>query len=130
MISVKNIDLLCIKLLEEDVYYNSELLIIKTPILKAINISNEDLNLIEIDIEGFTKSHNRLKEVLLFINRKYKECNLFKENNILVNIDSNSAFFDSNKTRITKNSLNKVSRIICSLFIKGGNIYLHQCMKI
>ncbi len=39
MISIKNIDLLDIKIVEDTVYYKNELLLLKTGILNAINCS-------------------------------------------------------------------------------------------
>ncbi len=131
MISAKNINLLEIKLKNEDVYYKDELLILKTGITDAIDCSQKDENFIKINIDATLSSNNRLKEVILFINRLYPTIFLINEENTLhINIDSESKFFNSNGEKITKNSLNKKSRILCSIFIKKGIIYLHQCMKL
>lgn len=132
MLSIKNIDFLNININNKDVNYNSELLIIKTPIVNGINSSEDEENLIKIQLDFSLKSSNRLKETLLYIKRLYSKINLdfdIKES-IDIIIDSDSLFFDSNHNRITKNSINKESRIICSFFIKEAKLYLHQCMKI
>lgn len=132
MLSTKNIDLLNIQLKDKNVYYGSDLLIIKSPIISAINNSEEELNSIKIQLDYSIRSNNRLKEILLYIKRKYSEIGIFFniESSLNVIIDSESLFFDSNQNKISKNSFNKESRVICSLYIKEGFIYLHQCMKV
>lgn len=133
MLSIRNIDLLNIVINNKEVNYKTDLLIIKTPIVNAINSSEDEENLIKIKLDFSIKSSNRLKEILLYIKRLYAKIDLnfnINEDSIDIIIDSDSLFFDSKQNRITKNSLNKESRIICSFFIKEGNIYLHQCMKI
>lgn len=132
MLSIKNIDLLNIQIKDKNVYYNSDLLIIKSPIVNAINSSEEELNSIKIQLDYSIRSNNRLKEILLYIKRKYSEIGIIFniETYLNVFIDSESLFFDSNQNKISKNSFNKESRVICSLYIKEGFIYLHQCMKV
>lgn len=132
MLSIKNIDLLNIQIKDKNVYYNSKLLVIKSPIVNAINSSEEELNSIKIQLDYSIRSNNRLKEILLYIKRKYSEIGIFFniESSLNVIIDSESLFFDSNQNKISKNSFNKESRVICSLYIKEGFIYLHQCMKV
>lgn len=132
MLSIKNIDLLNIQLKDKNVYYGSDLLIIKSPIISAINNSEEELNSIKIQLDYSIRSNNRLKEILLYVKRKYSEIGIFFniESSLNVIIDSESLFFDSNQNKISKNSFNKESRVICSLYIKEGFIYLHQCMKV
>ena len=132
MLSTKNIDLLNIQLKDKNVYYGSDLLIIKSPIISAINNSEEELNSIKIQLDYSIRSNNRLKEILLYIKRKYSEIGIIFniETYLNVFIDSESLFFDSNQNKISKNSFNKESRVICSLYIKEGFIYLHQCMKV
>lgn len=132
MLSIKNIDLLNIQIKNKNVYYGSDLLIIKSPIVNAINSSEEELNLIKIQLDCSIKSNNRLKEILLYIKRKYSEVgiNFNIETCFNVIIDSESLFFDSNQNKTSKNSFNKESRVIFSFYIKEGFIYLHQCMKV
>lgn len=132
MLSIKNIDLLNIQIKDKNVYYDSDLLIIKSPIVNVINNSEEELNSIEIQLDYFIRSNNRLKEILLYVKRKYSEIgiNFNIESCLKVIIDSESLFFDNNQNKISKNSFNKETRVICSLYIKEGFIYLHQCMKI
>jgi hypothetical protein len=133
MISIKNIDLLNIKIKNNIVFYKEDLLIIKSPIVNAINNSEKDLNSIKIELDSSIKS-SRLKEILLYIKRKYTELDLnlnFIDENILdIKIESDSLFFDSNHNKISKNSLNRESRILCSFYIKNSDVYLHQCMKL
>lgn len=130
MISIKKIDLLDIKILENDVYYKDSLLLLKTSVLTAINCSQDSENFIKLTIDTNISNQNRLKETILFINRSYPDTYFIKEHCFLyVKLDSDSKFFDSNGNKITKNGLNKESKIICSIFIKNGIIYLHQCMK-
>lgn len=132
MLSIKNIDLLNIKIKDKNVYYGSDLLIIKSPIVNATNSSEEELNLINIQLDCSIKSNNRLKEILMYIKRKYSEVgiNFNIETHFNIIIDSESLFFDSNQDKTSKNSFNKESRVICSFYIKEGFIYLHQCMKV
>ena len=131
MISIKNIDLLDIKIVEDSVYYKNELLLLKTGILNAINCSQEDDNHIKVTIDPNISNQNRLKEIMLFINRNFPDIYFIHEQYYMyIKLDSDSKFFDINGTRITKNSLNKETKIICSIFIKNGTIYLHQCMKV
>lgn len=131
MISIKNIDLLDIKIAEDTVYYKNELLLLKTCILKAINCSQEDDNYIKVTINPNISSQNRLKEIILFINRNFPDAYFIHEQYYMyIKLDSDSKFFDINGTRITKNNLNKETKIICSIFIKNGVVYLHQCMKV
>lgn len=130
MISIKKIDLLDIKILENNVYYKDSLLILKTSVLTAINCSQNSENFIKLTIDTNISNQNRLKETILFINRNYPDTQFIEEHCFLyVKLDSDSKFFDSRGTKITKNSLNRESKIICSIFIKNGIIYLHQCMK-
>jgi len=130
MISIKKIDLLDIKILENDVYYKDSLLVLKTSVLTAINCSQDSENFIKLTIDTNISNQNRLKETILFINRRYPDTCFIKEHCFLyLKLDSDSKFFDSKGTKITKNSLNRESKIICSIFIKNGIIYLHQCMK-
>lgn len=131
MISIKNIDLLDIKIVEDTVYYKNELFLLKTGILNAINCSQEDDNYIKVTIDPNISNQNRLKEIMLFINRNFPDVHFIHEQyHMYIKIDSDSKFFDINGNRITKNSLNKETKIICSIFIKNGIVYLHQCMKV
>ena len=134
METVKNIDLLKIKIIDGTVYYNDSILTIKTPKIKAFNSSELDINLIKIELDCDLKNQNRLKEVLFYIKRLYHDINIvssFIDNNtIFVNIDSDSSFFDSDNNKITKNGINTISEVLCSFVVRDGEIYLKQCKKI
>jgi len=133
MISYKNIDLLNINLVENDVYFGEELLIIKTPSIYLTDISNSEKNFLRARIDTSINTHNRLKEVLLYISRIYKnndhETDIIEDYDFNILLDKNSSFFDSSHNVISKNSFNRESRAVCSIFIKNGDIYLHQCLK-
>jgi hypothetical protein len=132
MLSIKNIDLLNIQIKDKDVYYGPDLLIIKSPFVNATNNSEEELNLINMQLDYSIRSHSRLKEILLYIKRKYSEFGINFNIDVCLNliIDSDTLFFDSNQDKISKNAFNKESRAICSFYIKEGFTYLHQCMKV
>lgn len=134
METVKNIDLLKIKIIDGTIYYNDSILTIKTPKIKAFNSSELDINLIKIELDCNLKNQNRLKEVLFYIKRLYHESNIvspFIDNNtIFVNIDSDSSFFDSDNNKISKNSINAISEVLCSFMFRDGEIYLKQCKKV
>ena len=133
MISYKNIDLLNINLVKNDINFGEELLIIKTPRIYLTDISNTDNNCLRARIDTSINTHNRLKEVLLYISRIYKNneivSDIIEDYNFNILLDKNSRFFDSGHNVISKNSFNRESRAVCSIFIKNGHIYLHQCLK-
>lgn len=134
MISYKTLDLLNVEIKNGDVYFEDELFIMKTPSIYLTDVSSLENNIINARLDTSINTHNRFKEILLYISRIYRSKNIepriIEENNIKILLDSESKFFDINHQIISKNFFNKEAKAICSVIIKKGQVYLHQCLKI
>ena len=101
MISYKNIDILKFSF-DKYILYNQETFDIKTPILKFdLDKSNNKLNII---INKYSNVHNILYNQIAYIERilNFNNINtdILREDFIILNIDSDTLFFDMNAKKV------------------------------
>ena len=123
MTSYKKIDLLKLKLIDEELRYNGEKIYIKTPKIKTSNIDNECITL-EYENEKF-------KELINYIVKLYSGKNVLQESEkILFKIHPNCKFFDSCYKKMEMYNLREKNTAICILTFSQGVLYVYQYLKL
>ena len=128
MISYKNIDILKFSF-DKYILYNQETFDIKTPILKFdLDKSNNKLNII---INKYSNVHNILYNQIAYIERilNFNNINtdILREDFIILNIDSDTLFFDMNAKKVKKENLIG-NKCILSFCFKDNKPYVSQLL--
>jgi hypothetical protein len=130
MISYKKIDLLKLTVLDDCLLFNTEMLIIKSPIMKYE--FSEDMFILKINPDS--DRHNTFLNLCSYIERLFRTFNLkskiINNNDINLYIDDNSEFYDSNKEEINKKLVKNTGKIICSFKCKSGKFFLKEMLQI
>jgi hypothetical protein len=128
MFSYKKIDLLKLTVINKQLLFNGDSLIIKSPI---INYEFDDNKLI-LKINGDADSHSIFLNLCSFIERLFKnsESKILSNNSVIISIDEHSKFYDYNRDEIGKNIIKNGGKIICSFSCKNGICTLIELLQI
>lgn len=123
MTSYKKIDLLKLKLIDEELQYDGEIIYIKTPKIKTSNIDDGCITL-EYENEKF-------KELINYILRLHSGKNVLQESEkILFKVHPNCKFFDSCCQKTQVYNLRDKNTAICILTFSTGVFYVYQYLKL
>ena len=138
MFSYKKIDMLNLTVEDNFVYYNNEILIIKSPI---INYELKDGELM-LKINGDSDSHIIFLNLCSYIERLLKNLKIKIKINIITNrndiinrsvkilINKNSKFYDTDREEMFKNNVKSLGKVICSFSVENGDLILHEMLQI
>jgi hypothetical protein len=138
MFSYKKIDLLRLQLqeLENSIYYNNEILIIKSPI---INYEFKDEKLM-LKINADSDSHITFMNLCSYIERLFKNSKInveiIKNRNdienrcVIIFINEKSKYYDADKEEIFKSNIKSSGKIICSFSANNGKLILIQLLQL
>ena len=138
MFSYKKIDMLNLTVEDNFVYYNNEILIIKSPIINY-ELKDEELML---KINGDSDSHIIFLNLCSYIERLFKNLKIKIKINIITNrndiinrsvkilINKNSKFYDTDREEMFKNNVKSLGKVICSFSVENGNLILHEMLQI
>ena len=136
MFSYKKIDMLNLTVEDNFVYYNNEILIIKSPIINY-ELKDEELML---KINGDSDSHIIFLNLCSYIERLLKnlkiKVNIITNRNDIINrsvkilINKNSKFYDTDREEMFKNNVKSLGKVICSFSVENGNLILHEMLQI
>jgi hypothetical protein len=128
MFSYKKIDLLKLTVINKQLLFNGDTLIIKSPI---INYEYNDDKLI-LKINSDADSHNTFLNLCSYIERLFKnsDSKILNNNSVAISIDECSKFYDYNKDEIGKNGIKNGGKIICSFSCKNGICTLIELLQI
>lgn len=136
MLSYKKIDMLNLTIEDKSIYYNNEILIIKSPIINY-ELKNKELML---KINGDSDSHIIFLNLCSYIERLFKnlkiKINIIKNRNDINNrsieiiINENSKFYDVDREEMFENNVKSLGKIICSFSSENGNLILHEMLQI
>lgn len=136
MFSYKKIDMLNLTVENNFVYYNNEILIIKSPIIKY-ELKDEELML---KINGDSDSHIIFLNLCSYIERLFKnlkiKINIITNRNDIINrsvkilINKNSKFYDTDREEMFKNNVKSLGKVICSFSVENGDLILHEMLQI
>ena len=136
MFSYKKIDMLNLTVEDNFVYYNNEILIIKSPIINY-ELKDEELML---KINGDSDSHIIFLNLCSYIERLFKnlkiKINIIINRNDIINrsvkilINKNSKFYDTDREEMFKNNVKSLGKVICSFSVENGNLILHEMLQI
>lgn len=136
MFSYKKIDMLNLTVEDNFVYYNNEILIIKSPI---INYELKDDELM-LKINGDSDCHIIFLNLCSYIERLFKnlkiKINIITNRNDIINrsvkilINKNSKFYDTDREEMFKNNVKSLGKVICSFSVENGNLILHEMLQI
>ena len=136
MFSYKKIDMLNLTVGDNFVYYNNEILIIKSPIINY-ELKDEELML---KINGDSDSHIIFLNLCSYIERLFKnlkiKINIITNRNDIINrsvkilINKNSKFYDTDREEMFKNNVKSLGKVICSFSVENGNLILHEMLQI
>lgn len=128
MISYKNIDILKFSF-DNNILYNQKTFDIKTPIICfELDKSNNKLTLL---INKYSNVHNILYNQVAYIERILNfnnvNSNILIKDDILLNIDSESLFFDLNAKKVNKENLIG-NKCILTFYFKNNEPYVRQLL--
>lgn len=136
MFSYKKIDMLNLTVEDNFVYYNNEILIIKSPIINY-ELKDEELML---KINGDSDSHIIFLNLCSYIERLLKnlkiKVNIITNRNDIINrsvkilINKNSKFYDTDREEMFKNNVKSLGKVICSFSVENGDLILHEMLQI
>ena len=136
MFSYKKIDMLNLTVEDNFVYYNNEILIIKSPI---INYELKDDELM-LKINGDSDCHIIFLNLCSYIERLFKnlkiKINIITNRNDIINrsvkilINKNSKFYDTDREEMFKNNVKSLGKVICSFSVENGDLILHEMLQI
>ena len=136
MFSYKKIDMLNLTVGDNFVYYNNEILIIKSPIINY-ELKDEELML---KINGDSDSHIIFLNLCSYIERLFKnlkiKINIITNRNDIINrsvkilINKNSKFYDTDREEMFKNNVKSLGKVICSFSVENGDLILHEMLQI
>ena len=136
MFSYKKIDMLNLTVEDNFVYYNNEILIIKSPIINY-ELKDEELML---KINGDSDCHIIFLNLCSYIERLFKnlkiKINIITNRNDIINrsvrilINKNSKFYDTDREEMFKNNVKSLGKVICSFSVENGNLILHEMLQI
>lgn len=138
MFSYKKIDMLNLTVEDNFVYYNNEILIIKSPIINY-ELKDEELML---KINGDSDCHIIFLNLCSYIERLFKNLKIKIKINIITNrndiinrsvkilINKNSKFYDTDREEMFKNNVKSLGKVICSFSVENGNLILHEMLQI
>ena len=136
MFSYKKIDMLNLTVGDNFVYYNNEILIIKSPIINY-ELKDEELML---KINGDSDCHIIFLNLCSYIERLFKnlkiKINIITNRNDIINrsvkilINKNSKFYDTDREEMFKNNVKSLGKVICSFSVENGNLILHEMLQI
>ena len=138
MFSYKKIDMLNLTVEDNFVYYNNEILIIKSPIINY-ELKDEELML---KINGDSDSHIIFLNLCSYIERLLKNLKIKIKINIITNrndiinrsvkilINKNSKFYDTDREEMFKNNVKSLGKVICSFSVENGDLILHEMLQI
>ena len=128
MFSYKKIDLLKLTVVNNELLFNGDALVIKTPI---INYDfNEDKLILKINKDA--DSHSIFLNLCAYIEILFKNVDhkILNNNSMIISIDKCSKYYDYNKDEICKNSIKSGGKIICSFSCKNGICTLIELLQI
>lgn len=136
MFSYKKIDMLNLTVEDNFLYYNNEILIIKSPIINY-ELKDEELML---KINGDSDSHIIFLNLCSYIERLLKnlkiKVNIITNRNDIINrsvkilINKNSKFYDTDREEMFKNNVKSLGKVICSFLVENGDLILHEMLQI
>jgi hypothetical protein len=130
MISYKDIDILKFSF-NNYILYNQDTFDIKTPIISfEVDKSNNKLSL---KVNKYSNVHNMLYNQIAYIERilNFNNINtdILREDVILLNIDSDTLFFDMNAKKVKKENLIG-NKCILSFYFKNNEPYVRQLLTV
>ena len=136
MVSYKKIDLLKLQEAESSIYYNDEILTVKSPI---INYDFKDEKLI-LKINGDSDAHVTFLNLCSYIERMFKKSKInsdvIKDKNdinnrgIIISINENCKYYNVDREEIFKSNIKSSGKIICSFSANNDIFILNQLLQI
>jgi len=131
MISYKKINLLDLSITPDFVIQNKNIdLQIKSPI---IMYSIKD-SLLCLQINKNSDTHNLFQNLCGYIDRLFKiknvESHLINDDNIILNIEDSSKFYDENSKITLRSNIKKEGKTICSFKCDNGKFTLNQFLSL
>ena len=136
MVSYKKIDLLKLQEAESSIYYNDEILTVKSPI---INYDFKDEKLI-LKINGDSDAHVTFLNLCSYIERMFKKSKInsdvIKDKNdinnrgIIISINENCKYYNVDREEIFKSNIKSSGKIICSFSAYNCIFILNQLLQI
>lgn len=130
MISYKKINLLDLRLREDNIKIGDELLEIKSPIV-MYTLKESSLQLC---INKFSESHNLFMNLCGYIDRLFKiseiPCDCIAPEKVILTITKTSNLYDTHSKIMSIKNIKKEGKIICSFVCESGCFNLKNLLMI